>query len=71
MKLADRLAAACGAATVLLLVVGGDVLGTPPGPQTTHPTGQQYLDNFTGSQYPLGTGRYRAERLSRRSDSRS
>jgi len=47
MKLSDRLAAACGAVTVLLLVVGGDVLGTPPGPQTTHPTGQQDLANLT------------------------
>jgi hypothetical protein len=44
MKVMDRLAAGCGAATVLLVVVGSDVLGTPPGPQTTHPTGQRVLD---------------------------
>lgn len=47
MKLSDRLAAACGAATVILVIVGGDVLGTPPGPQTTHPSGAQDLDNLT------------------------
>ena len=46
MKLSDRLAAGCGAATVLLVVVGGDVLGTPPGPQTAHPSGQQALDHM-------------------------
>jgi flagellar biosynthesis protein FliQ len=46
MKLTDRLAAGCGAATIVLLTVGGDVLGTPPGPQVAHPTGQQDLDHL-------------------------
>ena len=46
MKLSDRLAAACGALTVLLVVVGSDVLGTPPDPQPEHPTGQQDLDHL-------------------------
>lgn len=46
MKLLDRLAAGCGALTVLLVIVGGDVLGTPPGPQLAHPTGQQSLDHL-------------------------
>jgi hypothetical protein len=46
VKLSDRLAAACGAATILLLMVGGDVLGTPPGEQSAHPTGQQDLANL-------------------------
>ncbi|MET0915616.1 MAG: hypothetical protein ABWY81_05395 [Jiangellaceae bacterium] len=46
MKLSDRLAASCGALTVLLVIVGGDVLGTPPGPQAAHPTGQQNLDHL-------------------------
>lgn len=46
VKLSDRLAAVCGAATILLLIVGGDVLGTPPGEQATHPTGRQDLDNL-------------------------
>ena len=47
MKLADRLAAACGAASILLVIVGADVLGTPPGEQVAHPTGQQNLDHMT------------------------
>jgi len=46
MKLSDRLAAACGAASILLVIVGADVLGTPPGEQVAHPTGQQALDHM-------------------------
>ena len=46
MKISDRLAAVCGAATIALLILGGDVLGTPPGPQVAHPTGQQDLDTL-------------------------
>ena len=41
MKVMDRLAAGCGAAAIVLITVGSDVLGTPPGPQIAHPTGQQ------------------------------
>ena len=46
MKLSDRLAAACGATTIVLVSLGGDVLGTPPGEQVAHPTGQQDLANL-------------------------
>ena len=60
MKVMDRLAAGCGAAAIVLLTVGSDVLGTPPGPQIAHPTGQQVLDhmnwvaNTTSAQVGVG-----------------
>jgi hypothetical protein len=41
MRLMDRLGALSGAAGVLLVIVGNDVLSTPPGPQTSHPSGQK------------------------------
>jgi hypothetical protein len=43
MKIIDRFGALSGAAYVLLVGVG-NVMGTPPGPQPDHPTGQQDLD---------------------------
>jgi hypothetical protein len=46
MKLVDRVGALSGAAGVVLVIVGSDVLGTPPGPQVAHPTGQQDLANL-------------------------
>jgi hypothetical protein len=44
MKLVDRFGALCGGLSILLVTVGGDVLGTPPGPQVPHPSGQQDLE---------------------------
>lgn len=46
VKLSDRLAALAGAVSILLVILGGDVLGTPPGQQTAHPTGQRDLANL-------------------------
>ena len=46
MKVIDRFGALTGAASVVLGIVGNDVLGTPPGPQVAHPTGQQDLTNL-------------------------
>jgi len=46
MKLWDRVGALSGALSILLGVIGSDVLGTPPGPQSAHPTGQQALENL-------------------------
>jgi hypothetical protein len=44
MKLVDRLAALSGALSILLVIVGSDVLSTPPGEQAAHPTGQQDVE---------------------------
>ena len=44
MKLVDRFGALCGALSILLVIVGSDVLGTPPGVQVAHPSGQQDVD---------------------------
>lgn len=46
MRVIDRFGALCGAASAVLVIVGGDVLGTPPGPQSVHPTGEQDLANL-------------------------
>jgi hypothetical protein len=46
MKLLDRFGALSGAIGFVLVTVGSDVLGTPPGPQSAHPTGQQDLANL-------------------------
>ncbi len=46
MKILDRCGALAGAASFLLTMIGGDVLGIPPGPQVAHPSGQQDLDNL-------------------------
>jgi hypothetical protein len=45
MRALDRFGALTGAASVVAVLVGSDVLGTPPGDQQTHPSGQQDLDN--------------------------
>lgn len=46
MNVVDRFGALSGAAAVVLGIVGNDVLGTAPGPQTAHPTGQRDLANL-------------------------
>ncbi len=46
MTMVDRCGALAGAAGFLLTTIGGDVLGTPPGSQVVHPSGQQSLDNL-------------------------
>jgi hypothetical protein len=46
MGIVDRFGALSGAAGIVLVVVGSDVLGTPPGPQVAHPTGEQDLANL-------------------------
>ncbi len=46
MAMLDRCGALSGAASVLLVIVGGDVLGTPPGPQVAHPSGERHLANM-------------------------
>jgi hypothetical protein len=44
MRVLDRFGALSGAAGVVLGIVGSDVLGTPPGPRETHPSGERYLE---------------------------
>jgi hypothetical protein len=46
MKVLDRFGALSGAAGIVMTTVGSDVLGTAPGPQVAHPTGQQGLDHL-------------------------
>ena len=46
MKILDRCGALSGAVGFVLITVGSDVLGTAPGPQTAHPSGQQGLDHL-------------------------
>ena len=43
MKVADRIGALTGAASTVLLIIGNDVLGTPPGRHDAHASGQQDL----------------------------
>jgi hypothetical protein len=42
----DRVGALSGAASVLLVIIGSDVLGTAPGEQVAHPSGQQDLEHL-------------------------
>ncbi|WP_156996805.1 hypothetical protein [Knoellia aerolata] len=46
MRLSERFGALAGALAILLVIIGSDVLGTPPGAQTPHPSGQQSLDRL-------------------------
>jgi hypothetical protein len=42
----DRVGALSGAASVLLVIIGNDVLGTAPGEQVAHPSGEQDLERL-------------------------
>lgn len=46
MKVVDRVGALSGAASIVLGIIGSDVLGTPPGAQDGHASGQQDLANL-------------------------